>query len=321
MKNIAVLTGGFSGEAVIAEKSAAMVMRSIDRERYRPVLYRITEEAWTAHLDDESVEIDRATFHATFDEGRFVPDLAFVMIHGTPGEDGILQGYLELMGIPFTTGNVLNMSLTFSKHATTSYLRNRGYNVADSKLLEEEESPDIDEILAITGLPCFVKPNEGGSSIGMSKVSERNQLLPAIQKAKAVFPEVLIERFMVGREVTCGVLPINGKPTALPPTEIITDNEFFDYAAKYEGQSKEITPAEIGEEQTARVQDLAMRIYRSLNCKGMVRVDFILIEGQPHVIEVNTVPGFSEHSIIPQQAGAAGISSTQLITEVIESCL
>ena len=307
---------------MIAEKSAAMVMQSIDRERYRPVLYRITEEAWTAHHDDESVVIDRATFHAPFKGGKFVPDLAFVMIHGTPGEDGILQGYLQLTGIPFTTGDVLNMSLTFSKHATTSYLRNRGIVVADGKLLSGEEPVDVDEILAITGLPCFVKPNEGGSSIGMSKVNSREELLPAIEKARAVFSEVLIERFMVGREVTCGVIPFEGSLRALPPTEIITNNDFFDYAAKYEGESSEITPADISSELTSKVQSLAMQVYKNVNCKGMARVDFILVDGdQPHVIEVNTVPGFSGQSIIPQQAGAAGISSTQLITEVIESSL
>lgn len=319
MKNVAILTGGYSGEAVIAEKSAKMVLQSIDRSKYNCALYRITKEKWEAEKDGEdAVLIDRSDFSASFSGGKFIPEVAFIMIHGTPGEDGIIQGYLEMLNIPYTTGDVLNMALTFSKNATTSYLRNLNIPVANGFFLHGNAPVEIDTILDKVGLPCFVKPNEGGSSLGMSKVETKEELAAAITKARAVFPEVLIESFMEGREVTCGVIPRGDSLLALPPTEIITGNSFFDYEAKYEGQSQEITPADIPAEWTERIQFLAKEIYRAMRCKGFVRIDFMVVDNEPHVIEVNTVPGFSGASIVPQQLEAAGISAMEMISAVID---
>ncbi|WP_306640522.1 D-alanine--D-alanine ligase family protein [Sanyastnella coralliicola] len=320
-KKVAVLTGGFSGEAVIAERSAAMVMNNIDRDRYEPVLYRITENDWHAELGDLKHPIDKNDFSVTAGNETFHPDLAFVMIHGDPGENGILQGYFELLGLPYTTGDVLNMSITFSKSATVRQLRQLGYAVAKGVVLEKGQAHTPTQIVDDLGLPLFVKPNEGGSSIGMSKVSTLAELQPAIDGAFEEDDQVLVEQFLEGREVTCGVIPWEGGLKALPATEIITGNAFFDFAAKYEGESQEITPADVPSEWMTSVQTTAMKIYGDLHCGGMIRVDFMIVGNQPHVIEVNTVPGFSEASIVPQQAAAVGISKTEVISALIESAL
>lgn len=320
-KRIAVVQGGFSGEAVISVKSAGMVMRHLDTEKYEAVLYSITQEGWSAHFKNEDVEIRRDDFAAIGLNETFVPDVALVMIHGTPGENGILQGYFDLIDLPYTTGDVLNLALTFNKGLTTMALRHMGLPVAKGKLINSEDTVDPSQLINEVGLPCFVKPNQGGSSLGMSKVKSTEELLPAIAKAFEIDDQVLVESFLEGREVTCGVIPWHGGVRALPPTEIISENEFFDFAAKYEGQSQEITPAPISEAQTKSVQSLAERIYTKLRCRGMVRVDFMILSGAPHVIEVNTVPGFSEASILPQQAAAADIPIETLLDELIRSAI
>ncbi|MDG1261089.1 MAG: D-alanine--D-alanine ligase [Flavobacteriales bacterium] len=318
-KNIAVLAGGFSGEAAISGNSGRMVMKNIDRDRYNPMLYWITSDGWHAEVNGERHAIDKNDFSTEIGGELFVPDFAFVMIHGTPGEDGIIQGYLELIGIPYSTGNALNMALTFHKGMTVSALRGMDIPVAKGVLLHTREGKTNEEILAITGLPCFVKPNQGGSSIGMSKVKAADELDEAIEIAFKEDKDVLIETFMEGTEVQCGVIPWNGELKALPLTEIVSHNEFFDYAAKYEGQSDEITPARISPELTAHVQSTAKMVYQATNCRGMIRIDFMIVEDIAHIIEINTVPGFSEASIIPQQAAAANISATALISSVIEA--
>lgn len=318
-KNIAVLAGGFSGEAAISGNSGRMVMKNIDREIYNPMLFWITSDGWYAEVNGERHAIDKNDFSTEIGGELFVPDFAFVMIHGTPGEDGIIQGYLELIGIPYSTGNALNMALTFHKGMTVSALRGMDIPVAKGVLLHTREGKTNEEILAITGLPCFVKPNQGGSSIGMSKVKAADELDEAIEIAFKEDKDVLIETFMEGTEVQCGVIPWNGELKALPLTEIVSHNEFFDYAAKYEGQSDEITPARISPELTAHVQSTAKMVYQATNCRGMIRIDFMIVEDIAHIIEINTVPGFSEASIIPQQAAAANISATALISSVIEA--
>lgn len=320
-KRIAVVQGGFSGEAVISVKSAATVVKHLDRERFDVVLYEITESGWYAYDGETKVAVRRDDFAAQLNAGWFIPEAVVVMIHGDPGENGILQGYFELINLPYTTGDVLNLALTFNKGLTTMALRNMGLPVAKGRLLNADVDWTPEQLVAELGLPCFVKPNQGGSSLGMTKVKSVDQLPAAIEKAFAHDDQVLVESFLSGREVSIGVIPWKGDIRALPCTEIITENEFFDFAAKYEGQSQEITPADIPETQMRAVQALAERIYRSLNCGGMIRMEMMLIDGVPHVIEVNTVPGFSAASILPQQAAAAGISIQELLTELIEDAL
>lgn len=319
-KRIAVVSGGFSGEAAVSMRSAQMVMTHIDREKYAPTQVVIERKKWVAIVENQEIAIDKNDFSFEFNGVRNHFDGVFMIVHGTPGEDGILQGYFQLMGIPFTTGDVLNMAITFNKKSTTDALRNLGYSVAKSVMVREGEGIDAEAIIAKLGLPCFVKPNNGGSSIGTSKVKASADLQTAVDKALKEDHQALIESFIDGVEVTCGVIQIQGKITALPLTEIVTENEFFDYQAKYEGASQEITPARLPEEMSNQVRALAARIYQDLRCSGMIRIDFIIQNDEPHVIEVNTVPGFSEASIIPQQAAAFGIDKTTLISTVISSC-
>lgn len=320
-KRILVLAGGFSGESVVSLKSAAMVMNHIDRERFEPLLVRIDREGWMAQYETDWLPVNKANLTVELPTGGFVPDLAFIMIHGDPGEDGLLQGYLEMIGVPYTTAGVLNMALTFDKGLTTQTLRAMSLPTTQGKLIRKGEQPDLAALLQKVGLPCFVKPNRGGSSIGMTKVKQAEELQAALDKAFEVDSQVLVEAFLEGRELTCGVIPWKGGLKALPATEIISENEFFDYEAKYHGKSQEITPANIPAETMQELQEVALLIYQALECKGMARVDMILAKGKPHVIEVNTVPGFTEASIIPQQAAAAGIDKKTLISSIIDAFL
>ena len=318
---VAVFAGGYSAEAAVSLKSAAMVMNNIDRDRFDPVLITVSKEGWKAEYNGAPVAVNQADLSVETPAGTIRPQVAFIMIHGTPGENGILQGYLDTIGMPYTTGGVLNMALTFDKGLTTQTLRAMGLPTTTGVLIRPGGNQNLDEIIAKTGLPCFVKPNRGGSSIGMTKVSRAEQLEAAIATAFNEDSQVIVERFISGTEVTCGVIPWEGGIRALPATEIVSENEFFDFEAKYLGKSQEITPARIPDVTMKAVQDLAEQIYVALECSGMIRVDMIIADGQPHVIEVNTVPGFTEASIIPQQAAAVGIGKTELITRVINASL
>ncbi len=318
-KKIAVVCGGYSGESVVSMRSASMVMANIDREKYSPTQVVIERDRWYALSEQgEELLLDKNDFSVIIGMDKVTFDGVFIIVHGAPGENGLLQGYFELIGLPYTTGDVLNMALTFNKKATTDALHQLGYQVANSVTIGRGDQIEVDEILQKVGLPCFVKPNNGGSSLGTSKVKEQTELVVAIQKALAVDAQAIIERFVSGTEVTCGVIQWQGKLRALPLTEIVTANEFFDFEAKYNGESEEITPARVDSEIFEHVQHLAADIYRDLNCRGMIRVDFIIQDNVPFVIEVNTVPGFSEASIIPQQASAVGIDKKSLISAVIE---
>ncbi len=320
-KKIAVVCGGYSGESVVSMRSASMVMANIDRDLYAPIQVVIERHRWYALSDQgEELLLDKNDFSVTIGEEKVKFDGVFIIVHGAPGENGLLQGYFELIGLPYTTGGVLNMALTFNKKATTDALHQLGYQVANSVTIGRGDQIEVDEILQKVGLPCFVKPNNGGSSLGTSKVKDQSELVVAIQKALAVDSQAIIERFVSGTEVTCGVIQWQGKLKALPLTEIVTANEFFDFEAKYNGKSEEITPARVESSVFEKVQRLAVGIYSDLNCRGMIRVDFIIQDNVPFVIEVNTVPGFSEASIIPQQASAVGIDKKALITAVIEGC-
>ncbi len=320
---VAVLAGGFSGEANVSRRSAAMVMEYIDRDAYDPVLIHIDRERWWTEVDGRVLEVNRDTL--SIEDGKI--DLAFVMVHGTPGEDGLLQAHLDFCGIPHTTASARVMATTFHKGWTTSLLRDAGMHVARSVECLPNEAwgdEDVQRTVDRVGLPCFVKPNESGSSIGVSKVSEAHELWGAVEAARETGTStVLVESLLAGREFTCGVIPDGqGGLQALPITEIVSHNDFFDYAAKYDGQSHEITPADIDDASKEAMQRTAKEVYRVLHLQGMARVDMMMDVGQlPHVIEVNTVPGFSAQSIIPQQAACVGLDKTALISRIIEDAL
>jgi D-alanine-D-alanine ligase len=301
--------------------SAETVLTNLDPESYNCTQVNILPKGWHAIVDDVEYKIDLNDFSFTTPAGKTVFDCAFIAIHGTPGEDGKLQSYFELIGMPHTTSDSLSSGMSFSKWTTNHILRNSKVPCATSVLLRDSEAVDIDEILEVTGLPCFVKANNGGSSFGMSKVKERSKLLEAIELARQHDPETLIEAFMEGREVTCGIMKIGDTTHTLPITEIISENEFFDFEAKYKGSSNEITPADIPEDQAAEVRRLTQRVYTTLNLKGIARVDFIIIGDQPHVIEANTVPGLSGASLIPQQLAEYGMSMRDAFGALIEDVL
>jgi D-alanine-D-alanine ligase len=319
-KRIAVVCGGYSGEAAVSMRSAEMVMNNIDREKYTPTKVVIGRKEWYAEVNGVKLSINRNDFSFTDSQENHHFDGAFIIVHGTPGEDGKLQGYFAMLGIPHTTGDVLNMAVTFNKKATTRTLGVFGYQVAKSIVLKKHEPYSVSFITQNLGLPCFVKPNCGGSSIGTSRVNKPEELHLALDKAFVEDSEVIIEEFIAGTEVTCGVIIYNGKPMALPITEIVSKKEFFDFEAKYQGASEEITPARIPEHIREKIQRSCEDIYKKMDCKGMIRIDFLIRGEETFVVEINTVPGFTEASIIPQQAAVLGISKTELITTVIESC-
>jgi D-alanine-D-alanine ligase len=320
MQKVAVVCGGYSGEAEVSMRSAAMVMEHIDKDLYFPVKVVIQPDRWYAEWKGTEVEVNRNDFSVMLDGQSVQFDGAFIIVHGTPGENGLLQGYFDMIGLPYTTGDVLNMAITFNKKATTTFLKSLGFSVAESVVLYENVGWEVSDIINQVGLPCFVKPNNGGSSIGTSKVKQEGELSAAIEKAFKEDRQVIVESFLDGTEVTCGVIQWQGKVMALPMTEIVTQNEFFDFEAKYKGQSNEITPARIEKALFDEIQSLSESIYAQLKCRGMIRVDFIIQSQVPHVVEVNTVPGFSAASIIPQQAACVGIDKTALISAVIQSC-
>ena len=318
-KRIAVVCGGYSGESVVSMRSAQMIMNNIDRNQYDPIKIVITHASWHAETEQGDIPVNKGNFSVTINGTETTFDGVFMIIHGTPGENGILQGYFELLGIPTTTGDTLNMALTFNKKMTTRVLGTYGFHVAKSLTLKRTDSYSAQQIIDHVGLPCFVKPNCGGSSIGTSRVNAAEDLHKAIDTALQVDSQIIIEEFIQGTEVTCGVIKWQGKVMALPITEIVSQKEFFDFEAKYQGQSEEITPARLDKQIYDRVQANSEAIYTALECRGMIRVDYIIRGQDIFVIEVNTTPGFSEASIIPQQAGVQGISKTELITAVISS--
>jgi D-alanine-D-alanine ligase len=319
-KTVAVISGGYSGEAAVSLKSAQMIMDNIDRNLYHPVSVVIDREQWVAHTDAGPVAVDRNEFSWQNGAGRVRPDLCMVMIHGTPGEDGLLQGYFDMIGMPYTTGGVMNTALTFNKVFTTRLLKQMGFNAAGGVLLRNPSELDAEYVAKTLKFPLFVKPNEGGSSLGVSKVKQIEEISAAVDLAYSKGSAILIEEFLSGREVTCGVLCENGVYKALAITEIKTKKEFFDYAAKYTyDQTEEITPAELPEHLYKRCQEISEKVAAAFHCRGVVRIDYKLDGETFSVIEINTVPGMTEFSIVPQQAAALGIGKTELITRIIKS--
>lgn len=320
---IAVVAGGYSGEYEVSLRSAANIMRSIDQALFEPYLVLIGKKAWQVRIGDSYYPIDKNDF--SFEEEgvkrRF--SYAFITLHGTPGENGLLQGYLDMLQIPYNTGGVLTEALTFDKYCCNRYLSTFGIRTAQSVRLLAREVYDIESIAREITLPCFVKPNVGGSSIATSKVTDKEQLQPAIERAFQEAPEVMVERMIVGTEVTCGCYIVGGIAHALPVTEVVVhDVEFFDYEAKYLGKSDEITPARIPDEQTLQIQQLTKDIARYIQANGIIRVDYIIeADGRPTLLEVNTTPGMTDASFIPQQVRAAQMELSNLFTEIIQDKL
>lgn len=319
MKTIAIVAGGDSSEYEVSLRSAAEVS-SILSERYNIYIIMIRGMNWFWE-DQKGIyhSIDKNDFTLTIDDERIRFDGVFVAIHGTPGEDGLLQGYFDMMNIPYTSCNAFTSALTFNKHACKLYLKNYNIAMADSLVINRGERIDVDEIIRQMGLPCFVKPNDSGSSFGVTKVKQKEELLSGIEFAFRESNTVMIEKFLDGREVACGVVKTKDRTIVMPVTEIISKNEFFDYEAKYTpGKSDEITPADMPDSVCEEIQRLSLKIYEHLGCNGIVRVDFIIIIGKPFFLEINTVPGMTQESIIPKQAAVYGIPLEELFSMVVE---
>jgi len=320
-KNIAIVAGGDSSEVVVSLKSAAGLYSFMDKERYNIYIVTIVGQTWQVEWSDtEKIAIDKTDFSFTRDRERTNFDFAYITIHGTPGENGILQGYFELIGLPYSCCGVLAAAITFNKFTCNQYLKGFGVKVSESLVLREGQTISDEEVAQKIGFPCFVKPNVGGSSFGVTKVKTIEQVQLAIALAFAEGNEVMIEAFMAGTEITCGIYKTKSKTQVLPITEVVSENEFFDYDAKYKGQVQEITPARISVALTERVQKLTSAIYDILGCKGIVRIDYIISEGDViNLLEVNTTPGMTTTSFIPQQVAAAGLDIKDVMTEIIES--
>ncbi len=325
MKTIAIICGGDTSEHDVSMRSAAGIETFLDPKRY--IIYKVEIHAgkWEAILPDESRStVDRNDFSFIVEENRVRPDFCYITIHGAPGENGILQGYFDLIGMPYSTCNVLVEALTYDKFVLNQYMRSLGVSVAESLLIKIGHDTEVadEDIIERIGLPCFVKPAKGGSSFGTTKVKTREQLRPAIELALREGEDIMVEAFMQGREITCGCYKTKEKSVVLPITEVVTENEFFDYDAKYNGQVEEITPARISDRLTERVQKLTSMIYDILGCHGIVRIDYIITEGDKiNMLEVNTTPGMTTTSFIPQQVAAAGLNIQDVMTEIIEDTL
>ena len=321
---IAFVTGGYSGESEISYKSAVTIEKNLDTEKFEIYKIDIRKDGWfhTTGAGDV-VEVDRNDFSIRFLDDKIRFDAVLIGIHGTPGEDGKLQGYFDMLGIPYTSCDAATSALTFNKRYTVAVAAFAGIHVAKSIHLFRKRNEDAAAMAARLQFPVFVKPNNGGSSIGMSKVNHAGELNAALQKAFKEDDQVLVEEFIAGREFTIGVFRHRGEIITLPFTEIIAKNEFFDFEAKYLGKSEEITPAVVEEEVAEKVRETAARVYDVFNCRGIVRIDFIYneLKGEPYMLEINTVPGQSEASIVPQQVKAMGWTLQDFYTGLIEDAL
>ena len=320
-KNIAIIAGGDSSENVVSMKSAEGLYSFIDRGKYNTYIVTIKDKEWFVHLPNgEESEIDKNDFSFVEDYTVKYFHFAYITIHGTPGEDGKLQGYFDLIGIPYSTCGTLASALTFNKYVCNNYLKSFGVNISPSMRILPGEQVNADKIINELGLPVFVKPNVGGSSFGVSKVKKIEELTPAIEKAFKEGNEVMIEKFMQGTEITCGCYKTKKKSVIFPITEIVSENEFFDYDAKYNNQVKEITPARLSEKLTKEVQSLTSKIYDIINAKGIIRIDYIITERDViNLLEINTTPGMTTTSFIPQQVAAAGMNISEVMNDIIEN--
>jgi len=324
-RNIALVTGGFSGEAVISYKSALTIDNNLDREKFNVYKIDIRPEGWFYESGiDEKPEINKNDFSLQLNGKKVNFDAVFIGLHGTPGEDGKLQGYFDTLNIPYTSCNAATSALTFNKRFTVAVAAFSGIHVARSEVLIKDNFQNPDEVASKLRFPVFVKPNNGGSSIGMSKVNKASdEFGVAVEKAFKEDDQVLIEEFIEGREFTVGVFKTKGKIVVLPITEVKSQKDFFDYEAKYEGASTEITPAEVDDVIADKIRDAAKKIYDVFNCRGVVRIDFIYNEEtkQPFMLEINTIPGQSEASIVPQQVRVMGWTLKEFYTKLVEEVL
>ena len=323
-KKIALVTGGYSGESVISYKSAEAILPNIDAQKWDCYVVDIHPSGWFYKTGTgDKVMVDKNDFSITVNKNKIIFDAVLVGLHGTPGEDGKLQGYFDCLGIPYTSCDAATSALTFNKRYTVAVASFAGMNVAKSLLLFKNAVISPTDISGLLSLPVFVKPNNGGSSIGMSKVNVAADLENALCKAFNEDDQVLVEEFIKGREFTIGVFRSKGEVIALPITEIISKKEFFDYEAKYEGASDEITPAQVDESIAIKIRGDARKLYEIFNCKGIVRIDFIYDEklGEPVLLEINTVPGQSAASLVPQQVVAMGWTLKEFYSTLIGECL
>lgn len=322
-KNIALVTGGFSGEAAISYKSATTIDKHLDREKFNVYKIDINPNGWFYEwADGKKTEVNKNDFSIQTATGTVKFDAVFIGMHGTPGEDGKLQGYFDTLKIPYTSCDAASSAITFNKRYTVAVAAMAGIRVARSFHLFKHTEVPLQQIIDGLSFPVFVKPNNGGSSIGMSKVYESKELEGAIQKAFKEDDQVLVEQMIAGREFTIGVFKTKGNIVTLPITEIKSKKDFFDYEAKYQGASTEVTPAEVDETSADKIREAAKKIYAVFNCRGVVRIDFILEESSkyPYMLEINTIPGQSDASIVPQQVKAMGWSLKEFYTKLVEEC-
>ncbi|TXE15746.1 D-alanine--D-alanine ligase [Psychroserpens burtonensis] len=321
-KNIAIIMGGYSSEYNISLKSGQVVYKTLEKSKYNAYRVHIFKNKWVFVNDmDEEFPIDKNDFSVLVNDTRINFDCVFNAIHGSPGEDGFMQGYFELLNIAHTSCNMYQAALTFNKRDCLSALKPYGIKTAASYFVNLGDPIDEDAIVNKVGLPCFVKANRAGSSFGISKVYKKEDLQQALDVAFKEDDEVIIESFLDGIEISVGVITYKGDTVVLPLTEIVSENDFFDYEAKYLGKSQEITPARISEDKAELVRTLAKKVYNVLKLKGFSRSEYIFKNGEPHLLEVNTVPGLTAASILPQQAAAAGISLSELFENAIEEAL
>ena len=321
-KNIAIIMGGYSSEFKISLKSGNVVYNTLDKAKYNAYRIHIFKNKWVFVNDtDQEFPIDKNDFSVLVNETKITFDCVFNAIHGSPGEDGFMQGYFALLNLPQTSCGMYQAALTFNKRDLLATLKPHGIKTAESYYLNLGDSINEDAIVAKVGLPCFVKANKAGSSFGISKVYKKEDLQTAIDNSFKEDSEIIIEQFLDGVEVSIGVISYKGQTKVLPITEIVSENDFFDYAAKYEGKSQEITPARISDDYANKARIVAKKIYQTLGMKGFSRSEFIFKNDEPYLLEVNTVPGLTNESILPQQAAEAGISMVDLFDNAIEEAL
>ncbi len=321
-RNIAIIAGGDSSEHDVSLRSAQGIYSFMDKERYNVYIVEVTGLTWKAHLENDTYSIvDKNDFSFQVGDNKVKPDYCYITIHGTPGENGLFQGYLDLLRIPYSTSGVLVEALTFNKFTLNQYLKSWGVSVSESILIRKGQTISNEEVIGRVGLPCFIKPNAGGSSFGVTKVKTPEQIQPAIELAmKEKGEEVMIEAFMKGIEISCGHYKTKKHEVALPITEVVPANEFFDYNAKYNGEVQEITPARLPQDVTDRVHKINSAIYQILGANGIIRMDYIITEGNKiNLLEINTTPGMTATSFIPQQVRAAGMDMKDVLTEIIEN--
>jgi D-alanine-D-alanine ligase len=318
--NVAVISGGDSSEFIVSVKSGANVFKAIDTNKFNPWLVQMKGQEWIVLQDDKKIaDLDKSDFSFEFENKKVKFDFAYITIHGTPGEDGILQGYFELLGIPYSTCNVHTSSLTFNKWFCNKYLSNFNIKMAKSLKISKGEIINPSAIVEKLGLPIFIKPNAGGSSFGVTKVKKQEEIEPAILKAWEESNDALMEEFIDGKEFTCGLVKIKNKKIVFPVTEVLPKNEFFDFDAKYTpGATEEITPARLPAHLFEKCQNISSEIYDLCQCAGIVRIDYILKDETFYFLEVNTTPGMTATSFIPQQIAAMGLTLGQVITQIIE---